>query len=212
MVLNMRKIIRCFIFIFYYFLVFYCFYHSLKSGENSKHSSDEFSNVLSSVIYLFNVKIDSKIISSLVRKLFGHFCLFFAIGFFAFLRYSLLLKKFNITLYFSLFICLLISIFSEFLQLFANHRNALFTDVLINFLGVFTSIIFIIILLYFSSKNYLKNSFILINFITIFLAILYFLIDDKSISFNLCYAIFFIMYLAYLMVYFISNKKLKNKV
>ncbi len=211
MVFNMKKIIRDLLtilcFCIYIFLIFYSFYHSLKSSDKSSISSGNFSTFIKNAFFIFNFdNLNIDIFQNFIRKLFGHFGLFFLIGLFGFLFYNLKFKRIKISIILSVIIGFFISIFSEVLQLFASGRNSSFYDVVVNFSGLFSAIIFMLIIHLFCRDYFSKNTFIFINIISVLISVFYAFFAYKSKSLLACFLLFFITYLIYLFVNFTTLK------
>ncbi|MBQ9782225.1 MAG: VanZ family protein [Clostridia bacterium] len=207
----MRKIIRDFITItcllFYIFLIFYALYHSLKSGEKSSTSSTSFTTFLKDVFFAINFdKFSVDVLQNFIRKIFGHFGLFFTIGFFGFIFYNLKFNSVKNATYLSIVVGLLISLIAEILQLFARDRNPSLSDVTVNFSGLFSAVIFMLIFDLLKSNNLSKNIFILVNVLSLFVSLFYSFFAYKSKSFIVCFLLFFITYLIYLLVNLLSLK------
>jgi hypothetical protein len=128
------------------------------------------------------------------------------IGLFGFLFYNLKFKSIKISIILSIIIGIFLSFFAEILQLFASGRNPSFYDVVVNFSGLFSAIIFMLIINFFTCDYFSKKTFIYINVISIFLSIFYSFFAYKSKSLLACFLLFFITYLIYLFENFTTLK------
>lgn len=132
---------------------------SCLNGEASTQSSGLVVNILKAIFQVKEENLD--IVTTLVRKLIGHFFFFVISGVLS--SWGIYLLSFYIKNYkswfgisFSLCFGLLIAGVTELIQLFIPGRSGQVTDVLIDFsgyvLGTFI-IIFVIFLTYFSKKS-----------------------------------------------------------
>lgn len=127
------------------------------SGEVSSEQSGTLLTVLVNVLNFFKINLSESaldVLHGIVRKLIGHFGIFFLDGIFAYLSSFYLLKYSNRTkLFMSLILGLFIAGLSEFIQLFAPERGPSLGDVMIDFLGFLVGVSLIILIQILSKHN-----------------------------------------------------------
>ncbi len=149
----------------YVFLIIYIlitsliFFFSLRNGEQSTGDSSFLTSLLYNVIKILKLEniINVNSLSSIVRKLIGHFGLFFICGFFGYFTYCLFIENYKFAIIINLIIGLLISIISELLQLIPINRSCQLSDVVIDFSGYFICTLILVFIKYLIIKKQLKN-------------------------------------------------------
>ena len=197
-------------------IVFLCF-EALKSGADSQNTSNKFQEIIGSTPpYQY---LDSKIpnFDKVTRKLFGHFLLYSLLGLFSYFTYNSFINKKIIAQSVNLSSGFILSVFTEFLQVFASERGPAFQDVIINFEGfLLTNILILLFIIIFITKNIEKIKLKTIEILLVFgLAILFiflFIIFAKKInSLLFCNMIFVIAtvisIILILIKYFAAYKK-----
>lgn len=114
----------------------------------SSSQSDFVVNVLNGILLFFNIHLDAiqlDIFALVVRKLIGHFFIFFLDGLFAYLALIKLLKFKKQWLNFLIAAVVMFAVagFSELIQFFASGRSAEWLDIGIDFAGAFFGILFV---------------------------------------------------------------------
>jgi len=127
-------------------------FFSLSPAEQSSEQSGLFVDMFVWMFGIFGYTPTPDVLGQLdtiVRKLIGHFGLFFIDGLFAQLTLVSFIgaKKNWIPLVISLGVMLLLSITGELLQLLASGRAMLFTDVIFNYAGAYTGVMLVYLLM-----------------------------------------------------------------
>ncbi len=130
--------------IIYILLILFCFFNSLQSANASSEMSGGITNYI--VIFikkiLLNGNLDYNIIHKLVRKVIGHYLYHVIVGVVGIIVYLLFLNNNRKAFIVAIMISLLLSIISELLQLFVEGRSFGVIDILINYSGFLTGIVF----------------------------------------------------------------------
>lgn len=119
---------------------------SLVPGEKSAKISDQIAQPVIDVITNPDKPITEQEEARtrfLTRKVIGHFLLNAGIGFCGFISFYLITKKRHLTLFIMLLTGFFIAGFSEVLQFIPESRYPSWNDVLINFTGIISAIIFL---------------------------------------------------------------------
>lgn len=127
-------------------------FFSLSPAEQSSEHSGIFVDAFAWLFALFGYTPTPDVLGlldTIVRKLIGHFGLFFIDGVFAYLTFVSFVKakKSWIPLVISLSVTLVFSFTSELLQLFASGRAMMLTDVIFNYAGAYTGIMLVYMLM-----------------------------------------------------------------
>lgn len=137
-------------------VVLFIFYNSLQNGEESSDTSATVLSFLND--FLEKMGTSFRFEGYFIRKL-AHFIEFFALGFFIMLTFEAFTGKTIRGLGYPLFLCLLVPVLDEYIQIFSEGRTSLVTDVLLDFSGAFSGIIFAIILLFIKRKIFYKPKY-----------------------------------------------------
>lgn len=132
----------------------FIFYNSTRNGVESTNASNTVLIFLNNL--LLNLGININIQAIVLRKL-AHFAEFFLLGTFIMFTFESFTGKLLKNLGYTLFFSLLVPVLDETIQLFSVGRSSQVVDVLIDFFGAFTGIIYVIIFIYL--KNKFKYSF-----------------------------------------------------
>lgn len=135
-------------------IVLFIFYNSLKNGEESSNASLTVLNFLND--FFSSIGTSFRFEGYFIRKL-AHFIEFFILGFFIMLDFEAFTGKTVSVLGYPLFLCLLIPVIDEYIQTFSEGRTSLVTDVLLDFSGAITGIIFVIIWIFIKNKFFKRN-------------------------------------------------------
>ena len=135
---------------------------SLSPADQSLEQSGIFVDMFVWIFRLFNYVPTNEVLgvlTTLVRKLIGHFGLFLADGVFGYLTFSsfIIKKKRWLPLLISLAVMLVLSISAEMLQLLASGRAMMLFDVIFNYAGAFTGITLVYLLI---NKKLMKETHI----------------------------------------------------
>jgi len=150
----------------------FIFFNSTRTSSQSSQASNSLLNFVNIILGVFNINIDSDILSIIIRK-GAHFFEFFMLGilFFNSIDYHLIKNpgqaknlttyfsyKFNLIAYYllTLSFCLLIAITDEYIQGLTNGRAKSVGDVFIDFGGCLAAVILIFILKYKKIKSTLN--------------------------------------------------------
>lgn len=128
----------------------FIFYNSTRNGTESTNTSNFFTIILNKIMLSLNTNFN--ISSHFVRK-FAHFIEFFLLGCFITLTFESFTNKAIKNLGNILFLALLTPVCDEAIQIFSEGRSSQVTDILLDFSGALTGIIFIIIFLCLKFKN-----------------------------------------------------------
>ncbi|MDE6357446.1 MAG: VanZ family protein, partial [Eubacteriales bacterium] len=131
-------------------------YNSLQNGEESSNTSATVLNFLNN--FLEKIETSFRFEGNFIRKL-AHFIEFFILGFFVMLTFESFTGKTIRGLGYPLFLCLLVPVLDEYIQTFSEGRTSLVTDVLLDFSGAFSGIIFAIILIFIKRKFFYKTKY-----------------------------------------------------
>lgn len=130
--------------IIYILLIVFCFFNSLQSANVSSEMSGGITNYI--VIFiekiLSNDNLDYNIIHKVVRKVIGHYLYHVVVGVIGIIVYLLFLNNNKKAFIVAIIVSLMLSIISELLQLFAEGRSFSAVDILINYSGFLTGIVF----------------------------------------------------------------------
>lgn len=141
------------------FIIYQSCLNGSQSTTWSGHTVEIIKNIINSIFH--NAINDSNIstFTNVIRKLVGHFGLFFISGIFTSLAIYYLLYENKLAHYYKILIMLpfglSVAIITEVIQLSVPNRSGQLTDVLIDFAGYFTAIILVnlILLLIFYKKK-----------------------------------------------------------
>ncbi|MDE6181776.1 MAG: VanZ family protein [Eubacteriales bacterium] len=137
-------------------MILFIFYNSLQNGEESSNTSATVLNFLNN--FLETININFKFEGYFIRKL-AHFVEFFILGFSIMLTFEAFTGKTIKVLGYPLFLCLLIPVIDEYIQLFSEGRASLVSDILLDFSGAFSGIIFVIIWISIKNKFFNKRTY-----------------------------------------------------
>lgn len=142
----MKKIAKYIYLIIYILIIILLFFFSLRDGKESTTDSNQITNILLSILKIFNLEdsVSVTTLSHIVRKLIGHFGLFFICGFFGINTFINFIKNKKYSIIINLSVGLLIATTSELLQLIPVGRSCRITDVLIDYSGYLLVCIFYI--------------------------------------------------------------------
>lgn len=133
----MKKYLKYIYLTIYILIITLIFIYALRDATESSSDSGRITKILLSLLETFNLEniINVNTLSMLVRKLIGHFGLFFVCGFFGVNTFINFItnKKYSIIL--NLITGLLIAIISELLQLIPVGRLCQISDMLIDYSG-----------------------------------------------------------------------------
>ena len=133
----MKKYLKYIYLTIYILIITLIFIYALRDATESSSDSGRITKILLSLLETFNLEniINVNTLSMLVRKLIGHFGLFFVCGFFGVNTFINFItnKKYSIIL--NLITGLLIAIISELLQLIPVGRSCQISDMLIDYSG-----------------------------------------------------------------------------
>lgn len=133
----MKKYLKYIYLTIYILIITLIFIYALRDATESSSDSGGITKILLSLLETFNLEniINVNTLSRLVRKLIGHFGLFFVCGFFGVNTFINFItnKKYSIIL--NLITGLLIAIISELLQLIPVGRSCQISDMLIDYSG-----------------------------------------------------------------------------
>lgn len=155
----MNKIKKYIFLIIYLFIITLIFFFALRNGEQSTTDSGRLIELLYKIIKLLKMDhiIDASSLAHVVRKLIGHFGLFFVCGLFGCFTFHSFISDYKKALLFHLLSGLLIAIISELLQLIPLNRSCQFTDVLIDYSGYIVCTAIYVLIIYLIKKKQLKN-------------------------------------------------------
>lgn len=121
-------------------IVTFIFYNSMQNGENSSNASTFVLNFVNSLIYKLGLRFS--LTGHFIRKL-AHFIEFFLLGVFLMLTFEAFTNKLFSILGATMFFAIFIPVIDEFIQIYSPGRASSVKDVLLDFFGSFTGIIFI---------------------------------------------------------------------
>lgn len=135
-------------------------FFSLQSGDNSSEQSSFITDIFYKVIKFIcgdKIEINYDTLHSIIRKLIGHFgyCVF--MGILLSISLNLLIYNGKIRLVIIVSSCLLVSIFSEFLELIPESRGCSVIDMGIDSLGHLLGIGIIYLILFLKKRKKSKN-------------------------------------------------------
>lgn len=151
--INFRKVFYLLLSIL---IVFFIFYNSLQNGNESSNLSNTVLNYLNT--FLENIGLKFKLEGYFIRKT-AHFVEFFALGFSIMFTFEAFTQKTIQVVGFPLFLCTIIPVLDEYIQLFSEGRFSQVKDVLLDFSGAVCGIIFVIIWVFFKNKFFKKNKY-----------------------------------------------------
>lgn len=111
---------------------------SLQNGEASSNESSFVTNIAIRVLnaITFNkINFEYDLIHLLIRKVIGHFSLFFLIGLFGYITYNLYFNSIKKAWIVNLIVAIFIVVTSEGLQLLSRGRSCEFKDMIIDYSG-----------------------------------------------------------------------------
>lgn len=135
--------------------VFFFYYMTLQSGNDSSEQSSFVTDLFIKVISIFknDWKYDYDVVHNIIRKVVGHFGYSAFMGILGFLSWYFLRLKISESVLINLIVGLFIASTSELLQLIPNDRGPSFGDLFINYTGYFFGVITILFIV----KSVLKN-------------------------------------------------------
>ncbi len=133
------------------FTTCFIFYNSIKTAESSTIQSETVRNLVEESIEKIT---DSKpnISSNVIRK-FAHYIEFFVLGLFITASVSIFSKNLIKNSVLPIFICLIIALIDETLQLAFDGRSGQLSDVWLDFSASFTSILIFAVIFYIYNHN-----------------------------------------------------------
>lgn len=136
-------------------IIIFIFNNSLQTGTISSEASQFVLDFCNNILSFFNINFTIQ--GVFIRKL-AHFIEFFLLGFFVMMSFNSFFKFTFHILGFPLFICLLIPVIDEYIQSFVVGRSSLVSDVLIDFAGAFTGIIFVVFYIFIKNKFFSRKN------------------------------------------------------
>jgi len=120
-----------------YLMIFIIFGNSLLPGEISSNQSGFFSGLIKDILAFFGLNIQDDMISFFVRKL-AHFTEFFVLGV---LWTLVFMRRYEKYILITILFGMCIAGIDEFIQFFVPGRAMMFTDFLIDVLGVIIGVL-----------------------------------------------------------------------
>ena len=133
----MKKYLKYIYLILYIITITFIFYYALRNASQSTSDAGRVTNIILSILKIINLedKINVESLTVIVRKLIGHFGIFFICGFFGIKTYINFIKNKKTSIKINLLAGLLIAIISELLQLIPIGRSCQITDMIIDYSG-----------------------------------------------------------------------------
>ena len=139
----------------YFTAVFFFYFMTLQSGNDSSEQSSFVTDIFINIILRFNNdwKFDYNTVHNIIRKLVGHFGYSAFMGILGFLSWYFLRLKISESVLINLIVGLFIASTSELLQLIPKDRGPSFGDLFINYTGYFFGVIIILFIVKLVLKN-----------------------------------------------------------
>ena len=133
----MKKYLKYIYLIIYILIISLIFMFALRDATESTTDSGRLTKLILSILKALNLEdnINANTLSRLVRKLIGHFGLFFVCGFFGINTFINFIKNKKQSIIINLIAGILIAIISELLQLIPIGRSCQISDMLIDYSG-----------------------------------------------------------------------------
>lgn len=152
---NFNKFLFVFFFVVYLFLIGLNIYLSLENGQNSSASSGRVATLIANFLNIFGNIVDpsDETFQMIVRKLVGHFGLFFLTSLFSVFSILTLKQKSKekqIILFTSILLGITLAFLTEYLQGFSEARGPSIKDSLIDLSGYFLPLLIYLIFHFYS--------------------------------------------------------------
>lgn len=129
--------------------ILFIFYNSIQDAEASSNASTTVLNFVNKLINI--IGLNFKIEGYFLRKL-AHFIEFFIFGTFLMFNFEVFMKKTFKAIGFPMFFAIFIPVLDEYIQIFSIGRNSSVIDVLLDFTGALTGILYVCLWTFIKNK------------------------------------------------------------